>query len=179
MPKLPFEYVDWTSQTLIEMSREHHEVHDGHSFQNHNKLTILTGQTAVLSFVTPATPYIHYSKSNVFSAVDKLSIDFYEGAVVNVAGTVVPSVNRNRNSSIATGVIIRQGDTYSNNGTKLEALCSYLAGSVDLGQRRAGSSGDSGEEIILKPNTVYRYLLTNGSTETNIVTVDFNWYEHL
>jgi hypothetical protein len=90
---------------------------------------------------------------------------------------LVATSNRDLNSDEDSGVIIRRGDTYTNVGTQIVPLTGYLPGSVGVGQNRTGGTSGGGEEIILKPNTVYVYKIVNGSDSANLVSINWNWYK--
>ena len=168
--------IDKISNAMINISHDHHKIHEGDKYYARVQLTIPTLTTQRITFITPTDVYIHYQRSGVQTSSDKVSINFYEGGVVNVAGTLVNSHNRDLNSPLKSGVIIRTGDTYASVGTKLDAFCSYIPGSTGVGQAKAVGASATGEEIILKRDTVYVYEIVNGSSDSNIVDINFSWY---
>jgi hypothetical protein len=169
--------IDGISNAGITISHDHHKIHEGHKFIAWAQQNILAGQTYRFSFITPSDTYIHYQRSEVSSSVDKLTIRFYQNGVVDTEGDLVATSNRDLNSDEDSGVIIRRGDTYTNVGTQIVPLTGYLPGSVGVGQNRTGGTSGGGEEIILKPNTVYVYKIVNGSDSANLVSINWNWYK--
>lgn len=169
--------VDKITNGLITMTSDHSYIHQGIKFSGFIKATILSGSTAVISFKTPSSKYIHYRPANINSSADKLDIEIFENAIINVAGTLVTAFNRNRLSTNLSTVEIRTGTTFTNNGNKLDAFSVWLPGSTGVGQSRSGATTTEENEIILKQDTVYRVLVTNGSTSSNVVSFNFNWYE--
>lgn len=168
--------IDKISNAMINISHDHHKIHEGDKYYARVQLTIATLTTQRITFITPSDVYIHYQRSGVQTSADKVGINFYEDGVVDVAGTEVNSHNRDLNSDLESGVIIRTGDTYTSVGTKLDAFCSYLPGSTGIGQTKAGGTSATGEEIILKRNMVYVYEVVNGSSDSNIIDINFSWY---
>lgn len=168
--------MDKIGNSLISISHDHHKIHEADKFYAHVKETLATLTTKRITFKTPADTYIHYQRSGVSTSADKVSINFYEGGVVDQEGTEISISNRDLNSEKVSGVELRIDDTYTNVGTKLDAFCSYLPGSEGVGQTKVGGSSSGGEEIILKPDTVYVYEIVNGSASDNTITINFSWY---
>jgi hypothetical protein len=156
---------------------DHALIHEGQVFSAFYKATITTGATLQFSFVTPADKYVHYRTAMITPSADALTTDIYEGATINVAGTEVVASNRNRGSVITAGSVLRRGTTFTENGTLLQGFSSWLPGSTGVGQSRNGTSFTTGDEIVLKPSTTYRFVATNGSSSSNIVGFTFRWYE--
>lgn len=113
--------------------------------------------------------------SDISSSMDKLAMEFREGATYT-GGTALVPVNHNRNEPIPSALDIVALTTVTGEGIRLAGA--WLPGSVDLGQRRAGGqTGPRGNEMYLKHETKYLYKLTNGSTETNEIAITLYWFE--
>lgn len=167
-----FEYL--TGAVKI-MDNDHAYIHQGKYFSVTYQLTILTGATAKVTFLTNSDKSIHYRPASIVASADKLSLNVYEGSSGASGGTALTPLNRNRQSIIATDVVIKTGVTVTTNGTLIQTA--YLPGSTGVGQSRAGASAGGTNEWVLKTDTLYTYEFINGSTESNVVWVEFQWYE--
>ena len=163
------------------IDNDHAYIHLGKKFSGFYKATIAAGQTLLLSIETPAVAsgYVHFRGLTLAPSVDKVSVDIYEGAIVNVAGTEIVLTNRRRvGTPPVAGTIVKHGTTFSANGTLLAGLSEYYPGSTGTGNVRVGSEGHTAaEEIVLKPSTAYRVVITNGSSAENIIGIGINLYE--
>ena len=156
---------------------EHAYIHEGIFFESYNKFTLAAGATKVIT-IKPATgTYLHYRPTNLVTSADKVTIEFYEGATLTAAtGTAVTPSNHNRNSTLTSKVTLLDAPTVTANGTKFAQV--YIPGATGTGGTRTGqSAGTSGSEWVLKPNTVYLIRVTNGSSGSNDIQVNFQWYE--
>lgn len=170
----------WTekvTKAIKTISIEHSNIHEGLSFSAFNKSTILAGATLLFSFKTPATGYVHYRPVGIFPSADKVDLELYEGATINVAGTLLVASNRNRTSSNVALSELRVGTTFTANGTLVDGISAYLPGTTGVGQARSGNITNSTDEIVLKPSTVYRIVCINGSSASNTIGFNLNWYE--
>lgn len=160
------------------MDNDHRYIHQGLKYSAFSKDAILTGATLEFGFKTPTVGYVHYRPAGVFPSVDKVDTEIYEGAVFTAAtGTALVISNRNRVTSKVTGVELRKSPTFTTTGTLLPGFSSWLPGSTGVGQERAPSSGEGGDEIVFKQNTTYRFRCVNGSSATNTIGFRFSWYE--
>jgi hypothetical protein len=170
----------WTekiTKAIRSISIEHANIHEGISFSAFNKSTILAGATLLFSFKTPSTGYVHYRPAGIYPSGDNINLDLYEGATINVAGTPLIVNNRNRISSSVALSQLRVGTTFSANGTLIDGLSTFLPGTTGAGQTRSGNISNGTDEIVLKQNTVYRLACINGSSASNTIGFNFNWYE--
>lgn len=160
------------------MDNDHAYIHQKKRYTGFYKATITTGATLQISIKTPKEGYIHYPGIKPSPTADKVDIQIFEGATIDVAGTEIKLTNRSRVGTPPTAnVEIKHGTTFSDNGTELEGLREYFPGSTGVGTVRVGGGDDANEEVILDPDTVYRILITNGSSATNIIGLIFNLYE--
>ena len=160
------------------MDNDHAYIHQKLMFSAYSKISVLTGGNYAFAFKTPSIGYVHYRLAGINPSADKVETFIYEDAVfIPETGTLLVSTNRNRNDPIVSTVELRSAPTFTDNGTLLPGLSSYLPGSAGVGQTRVGTSGQSASEIVLKQNTTYRFYLTNGSSTTNDIGINFMWYE--
>ena len=156
---------------------EHSYIHEGIFFESFNKFTLAGGATRVVTIKPAAGTYLHYRPTNLVTSADKVTIEFYEGATVTAAtGTAVTPSNHNRNSALTSGVTLLDAPTVTADGTKIAQV--YIPGATGTGGTRTGASaGVSNSEWVLKPNTVYMIKVTNGSSGSNDIQINFQWYE--
>ena len=156
---------------------EHAYIHEGIFFESYNKFTLAAGATRAVTIKAPVGKYLHYRPANLVTSADKVTIEFYEGATVTEGtGTAATPSNHNRNSTLTSGVTLLDAPTVTANGTKLAQV--YIPGATGMGGTRTGASaGLSNSEWVLKPNTVYMFRVTNGSSGSNDIQINFEWYE--
>lgn len=169
------------SGALVIIDSDHWENHEGMLFSAYHENTSVAGATFAFSFKTPpiSAGIVHYRTAGIQPTADNVRVQIWEGATVNVAGTLVNVDCNNRivNTAVPLGLEFRAGTTFSNNGILLTGFQSFLPGTVGVGQARVGSSaGASLDELIMKPNTVYRFVNINGSTVSNTIASKFRFY---
>ena len=156
---------------------EHAYIHEGIFYESYNKFTLAAGAKRVVTIKPAAGTYLHYRPTNLVTSADKVTIEFYEGATVTAAtGTAATPSNHNRNSTLASKVTLLDAPTVTADGTKFAQV--YIPGATGTGGTRTGASaGVSNSEWVLKPNTVYMVKVTNGSSGSNDIQINFQWYE--
>ena len=170
-----FEMVTDSFKTI---DTDHAYIHEKKKFSAFLKQSISAGGTHVFCFKTPATNYVHYRPANVTPSADKVDLQIFEDAVFTAGtGTLLEANNRNRNNPPVSGVELRSAPTVTTVGTLLPGFSAWLPGSTGVGQVRQGDTADGDDEIVLKQNTTYRFVATNGSDSANVIGFKFNWYE--
>lgn len=160
---------DEATEATVMIDYPHHEIHEGNSyFINGNDDDLDSGENITITIITPNTLRWMHATFNA-EGTDAIHLFLYEGAAVNSTGSAVMVVDRDRNSSTTTGATIRTGDTFSSLGTLL-----YQWHTRD--KHVAGQYG-SREEIILKQNTTYLYVIES-EVNDNGVSAIISWYEH-
>lgn len=162
---------------IKQIDSDHALIHEGQVYTAFTKDTVAAGGTLEFSFKTPADKYVHYRQALVVPSVDAVTTQIYEGATINVAGTALVPSNRNRESSKVALVELKKGSTFTAAGTLLVGFSAWLPGTTGTGQSKSGTPFTSSDEIVLKRNTTYRFVLTNGSSASNIIGNTFRWYE--
>ena len=156
---------------------EHAYIHEGIFFESYNKFTLAAGATRFVTLKAPAGVYLHYRPTNLVTSADKVTIEFYEGATVTAnTGTAVTPSNHNRNSALTSVVTLLDAPTVTANGIKFAQV--YIPGATGIGGTRTGANaGVSNSEWVLKPDTQYAIKVTNGSSGSNDIQINFQWYE--
>ena len=161
--------LDKTFKALLSIDVEHHEIHDGSSYQVTAFATgVGSGSIADFFGITPANVDCHF----VFSVSGSGELEFalYEGATVSSNGTPMSVINRNRKSIKTSTMQAFHTPTVTGVGTLLES------GYFGTG-KTVGGSNHSDTEMILKNNTNYLVRITSRSSANNI-SGKFMWYEH-
>jgi hypothetical protein len=149
----------------------HHEIHEGDTFTFCEVISLGNGASQDYIITTPnTTKWAHFGYNVDFNDGAGL---FYMYADSDRAGTTLQNVyNRNMNSATVNTTTVKKDQTGgTTDGT---VICTKRAGS---GKTLAGVAS-SGSERVLKQNRKYLIRLTNATTSTNNVSVEFTWYEH-
>jgi len=166
--------IDDATNALVCIDYSHHEVHEGDLFTYHDTVTGMTnGATQYYMITTPdTTKWAHFGLK--FEGQGLATIAVYE-ASDKTGTTLQTSFNKNRNSlTAATTTVHKAVSGGTTNGTQIyTATAGSGTNSNNLTIGKAGSS----EEWILKQNTKYIILITNG-TVTQTVNLELLWYEH-
>lgn len=154
---------------------DHRYIHQGKLFESFVKTTILTTGTYAIAIHTPIDKELHYRPSTISPSADKITIELFEGSTYS-AGTNIPIINHKRTDGETATQAVKGGVTIGMAGTKIAQV--FLPGSTGIGQTRTGGGfNGSNNEWILKKDTIYIYKITNESTESNTIQVNFFWYE--
>lgn len=159
---------------------DHHYIHQGKKYLYLiDAQTISTGSTYAVSFITPSVAsgkQIHWRPPKASCSADKLKISLFEGDAYTGGSDGSSSVyNRNRSSSNETAM---QAFVYGSshvNGDKIDQ--DYIGGGTGVGGTSSSGNSPDSEELVLKVNTKYTLLHSNGSSGDNIVNVKLSWYE--
>lgn len=171
----PSSILEHATGAVTNIDSNHRYIHMGKLFESFVKTTIAAAGTYTIAIKTPVDKELHYTPSTIMPSADKITIEFLEGGTYT-GGTDVPVINHKRTGGASETQLVKEGVTVSTSGTKIAQV--FLPGSVGAGQTRVGSTyGTSQNEMILKKDTVYLYKITNGSSGSNTVQVNFFWYE--
>ncbi len=162
--------LDPVSHTIKAIDFEHSQIHEGHSFFVHNVVDLGNGANSTLLIVTPNTT----TWAHIVREIDielESSFNLYEDSIVSANGTPLTAVNRDRNSANTAEVLFFSSPTVTDFGT--------LISQSQLGSgKKAGGGGRDTSEIILKQNTKYLFVITNLTTNNNVISSKISWYEH-
>jgi len=165
---------DRLTSAFMTVDTDHAYIHNGIMFTNCIKRTFTGGATAKISMRTPSNKYIHFRPSTICTSSEDFSVDFYEGNSNDTAGGTLTSYNRNRVSSLTSQMTIKESASISSSGNIVERF--YVGGSSGAGGQSGGSEAREQNEIILKQDYNYSFVLTNG-TASNTVLFKLFWYE--
>jgi len=162
--------VDASTESLITVSYEHHEIHDGSSFWYDD---VVTGSAAIDYLITTpdTTKFVHFGY-DIESAGAGYVMALYE-ATDKDGTTLQTAYNRNRNVGTApTATIHKAVSGGTTDGTR---IMWHSTGTTAAGGKVGGASRDATERILLR-NTKYIIRLT--PLASNTISTRINWYEH-
>lgn len=164
--------VDDTSGFLIGLDSIHSRIHQGIFFQaTHLDLALGAAAFTTLLIRVPTGTEAHMRF--LVAATADMRAELFENTVVSVDGTIVPAINRNRNSALIAASSILTGSTLTADGDLLaDALIPGGAGPNAPG----GAASDSFEEWNLS-ETCHCLRVTNLASQTQGVSITMGWYE--
>lgn len=169
--------VDFVTNALESISTDHANIHEGNLFTSFTKFNLGAGATRKITFQTPTTKYIHFRPALVSTSADKVTVDLYETSSGNSGGSPLTATNRNRISTKTATSTVKDAETVTTNGTAIDQY--YVGGGTGNGQSSAGSTLSAEDELILKRNTLYTIVITNGSSSAQDIQIKLKWYEEL
>ena len=137
--------------TLL-LPRKFQPLYVDHTYGNHNEYVV---------------PYAFVSSGAHFY--------IYESPTIGSATGTLTAYNRNRNSSNTTGATVQYFDE-SDAGNVTGGTLIYHE-NLGAGKGVANATG-ARDEIILRQNTGYAFILENEGAAANIHNIVLNWYEH-
>lgn len=185
--------MDGVTQTMQTIEYEHHEIHGGDSFECcYDQMVSDTNDKSIITFRTPdTTKWLHMVASGSASALAEFII-LEAPTITDNAGAVLAVYNRNRNSANISGVwdtsqnpdVQDQAtfftETTMGNVTGGAEIWHETMGSAGTGPVRAAAGASRGtSEFMLKPNTLYAFLVNSLTDDDNYHQLCLNWYEHV
>ncbi len=173
----------------------HHKVHNGDTFTcNLSNATTNIGEMTVIAFSTPNTTEWTHLTVDV-SATHAATFGIYETTSIDDnEGTDLTVYNRDRNSSgtstlytCDTGgaIVIGKVSLFletaaaTANITKTTAIHVEQIGQAGNPINVKGGNSRGTREFVLKQNTQYAVILTDGTVDDSTSNIVLNWYEHV
>lgn len=165
---------DPISDVPVIVAFEHHQLHEGETYQYTYAPAALAINTSVLlrlvvPVLTPTVKTPHFALE--VDATAETWVFMYETPTTTANGTQQTTHNRNRNSANAAGMTVWLTPTVTGNGTLLNSSI------VGAGTKAGGSSRES-IEWDLSSNKVYLIVATAKVAGVNIC-LRAMWYEDL
>jgi len=186
--------VDGITTALKIVDYAHHEIHSGSSFHCYFNITTAatSGHRSAIYLKTPAAggKLVHLIVEFSCTAAADLSVHEAPTVTANIGTHAVPLYNRYRDSIKASGVFDNATAPAVNKVTTLtEANINTGltgAGTVIMkeplnaggGPKPAGGNSRGSQEIILKANTAYVFMITNTVATANVHHISLDFYEH-
>lgn len=171
--------VDLFTGFITQITGDHRYIHEGKAFSyigNTGALTAGSG-TYSLSILTPVDTSkikIHFRPSKLCATANTMLLTVADGSTVT-GGTAAIPLNRNRNSTNVSKVVLTAGVTVSVAGTTIEQ--DAVGGGTNPSTNQGGAAG-ANQEIVLKPGTTYSIKIDNiGSVTASTGYFELFWYE--
>lgn len=186
------DYIEQITLAGINLTHGHHHIHGGESFcADHTTTTASTdNHRTALGFKTPNTARWGHL-TIIISASQPAEFFLDEAPIIDDdAGTQKNILNRNRNSSATSVMLSLEGTPVANKVTTFTeaqiAAANYVAGTIIENPQFSGGQGPFSiggslrgtQEIILKQNTKYLFILQNVGANANVQYIQSNFYEH-
>jgi len=163
-------YTDESTRGLISLSNSHHEIHGGDHFFIEDYMDLANGATHNIIIVTPNTTKWTHLVDEIKHELET-SIVLTEAVATTSNGTTMTTFNNNRNSANTAGTLFFHTPTGLNGGT-------VLINDREGSDKKLGGGARGDEELILKQNTKYNFLITNETVNNNFINYKFEFYEH-
>jgi len=169
-PFTPF--TDELTGAMVDITYEHHEIHEGSMQAFVHSLTLGGAATEIIRFTTPPGRYIHLLYQFVSTAV--CTLGFYENTDITGApvGAAIHLFNRNRAAPFATSVLANIGITLGGGGIGTELEIANV-----IANKKVSGGIRSDHELVLHPDMDYSWrIITPGGGGGDMV-VTASWYE--
>jgi hypothetical protein len=157
----------------VHVDFEEHEAHEGHAFQADIVETLTESEVWIGTILTPDDPVLRAHVVMSISMTGEYEYELLEDVTSPVGGTAAQAINRKRESTKTSQLVLTGGLTsiggfttrleYHHNGS--------TQGRVTEGGGRRGDS-----EWILKPATLYAVRVT--AIGAGVMSLEMGWYEH-
>lgn len=156
------------SLAVVEILHEH--IHKGRAFTAFDVVPIASGASYVVIVNTNDTVTKHSYLQAYLS--EELEITVNEGVTTTSDGTIVPIINRNRNSSNTSTADIHHTPT------GLVTTGTVVTRHARVGSKSALAESKEDNEFILKSNTKYAVTFINRGNTTAYLNWQWIWYEY-
>lgn len=144
--------------------------HMGLTYEVSGTGTFAAAGTYVFTGVVGSIP-IHFHGFNLTSSAGPVIMKLVESPTISVAGDLVTPMQKNRNSTNVSEMVVRRGATITG-GTELGVRMIHAIGG---GAYIEGGENAFTGEWILKPNTTYAIIIEADAALT--WSASFHWYE--
>lgn len=162
---------DVISNLPIVISYEHHQVHEGETWQANYGPVAIANSAVVDHLIIVANVTATTRTPHLVTEVDSTGetwLEIYEAPTTTANGTAVTIYNRNRNTAGSPTTTVFITPTITAVGTKITG---WIVGS---GQKSGGSGRDA-NEWDLKSNT--KYIVRATAKNANNIAIRFQFYE--
>lgn len=181
--------IDDVSSSFQVINFEHHEIHEGDSFERHvDSANAAVATMNVAFFTASGTKKAHMLFG--WSSSDEIFWEICEGATwTQGTGTVQNVFNINRDTGDGGSTVILEDDTQptptANNQILKDVTVTACTKLIDnqytynagLPQSSSAETRQSGHEWVLKPDESYLIRMTK--TDANCkMSINLHWYEH-
>ena len=172
------EHKDDATDEVVTIEYEHHEIHEGDSYEYTEIKDQTQDHVYDIQITTPnTTKWAHLTFE--FYVEAETDWYFYENVTIATPGTAVTPLNHDRNSTNSAGLVVKvitnTTTANANSDTTVAAATTLMHGTSGAG-KKVGGEGASRHEWILKQNEDYciRWIATTAGR----VNWHLDWYEH-
>ena len=160
----------------VVIDSEHHEIHCGDSYTTHFLKDVPNAGTSEVLIVVPTETGTGQSLKRYHAVITASSeseadYEFYESPTVTDNGTALGVYNRERDSSLTSGLSIYHTPTTSADGTNID-------GDHWGSGRGSGGGGERRNEWVLGNGKTYLIRITNSTTTANHCVIRVDHYVH-
>jgi len=168
--------LDASTGAIATIEYEHHEIHSGSSYMAWamQKTSNADDKSTTVTLTTPnTTKWFHLIPFGETTGEAHFIVK--EGVTIGTKTSDVTAYNRNRNSTKTSAGTLQYFD---------EDATGEVTGGTQiyhehLGAGRTSADATTGrDEIILKQNESYSFVIENEGAAANIHNIILNWYEH-
>ena len=162
---------DEITRAMAVIDYAHHEIHEGDHFFVRDFVDLGNSATRDILLISPNSTKVAHLTLEIDHELEG-SVKLYETTVTSANGTAIPRINRKRNGSDGSGMLVFHTPTVSAVGTLLEQ------DQKGSGNKFGNIANRASEEIMLKRNTKYLIRMTNITANNNLFNWTIDWYEH-
>ena len=181
--------IDSNTNAQYTIDYAHHEIHGGSTYRVQHNIDAIpatgsSGELVIAFFVPDQTKEPHMVWEFVHEG--NMTCKLLEGVTFNAsAGSDVTCKNSNRNSSNtsvlqgkATGSLVSGVVTVGSNSDSIYTGGTAISVKRDYSTRNTSGGGVRRNEVILKTNANYAFVLDNNETSAQGGQIRLEWYEH-
>lgn len=158
----------YEDEALIGIDFAHWKTHEGEHYYKRDWFT-LSGSSTMSVIIYTSNETAHMLPQFIGNG-GAINVTLYSNTTVSNNGTLVPYFNSNFNYPDTNGITMYRNPTIINNG--IFKGRSYAGQAQKIAGEIRGNS-----EIILAPNSVYMFKVTNQAATSNIISCNFDWYD--
>jgi len=162
--------IDHHTESVVTLPYEYHQLYEGNLYTTSQNNDLANGAFRETLIITPDSTIDVHFVIKIETEVEA-SYTLYEEATTSDDGTPEIIINKNRQSTNISAIVITYDPTITLDGTLL------ITEHWGTGKSRGGEER-SEAEWILNHNTKYLLRVQNETTSDNYVSTVLLWYEH-
>jgi len=164
------------SGSIVVVGFAHNKTHNGEMYHVSGKITGILDAGVQHLLIHSGTPEVHLNSTKFSFGRGDIDILLYENVVTSADGTLIPTINLNRESANTSTTLTYKDPTITDQGDLIHTQW-FVPTSAGVGQSPGGTDSEGlGEEWILDPATKYDFVITNNSGSTIDMWFEFLYY---
>lgn len=170
--------IDHLTNALEVLDYPHHEIHNGTNYRAKLTQEVGSGNSISLTITTPTDGKQCHMLFDISTGNSANVVIYEDTAVTANTGNAVTPLNANRNYPDSSGSTVVSNATV-NTTNRVELVDTFIGqpGSNPSDPDTGGESA-SRHEWILKEGKSYTVVVTETASETQLMHIGFDWYEH-